>query len=432
MTHRGKTTFLVALLLLWVVSPVVESTASATDLSAPVLKSIPVAGSTAPVPTSIGLTSALSGILKRPAFGTSGVWVGDPATGATLFGANATKALMPASALKLLTAATALRILTPTKRIATRVVVEDRTVTLIGGGDVMLASTGPGPTLETLAKRVASQIQTGPITLHYDTSLFSGRTLGAGWSKSFPSAGIAAPVQALMIDQGRAKVGGNARVANPAEYAAQIFAKALRTQGIKIAAIKQAKASVSATEIARVESVPVQQLVNHMLTNSDNDLAEALAHLSGVVVSGTGSFASGAAAMQMTAKALGLPTAGMALFDASGLSRKDRVSAQALGEILMLAAQGSFGGIAPALAIAGFTGTLADRFTSAEQKPAAGFVRAKTGTLNDVVNLVGIVPDLEGRVLVFSVLTNGISSIQRTRASVDQIATKLRACGCAN
>ena len=122
----------------------------------------------------------------------------------------------------------------------------------------------------------------------------------------------------------------------------------------------------------------------------------------------------------------------MALFDASGLSRKDRVSAQALGEILMLAAQGSFGGIAPALAIAGFTGTLADRFTSARQKPAAGFVRAKTGTLNDVVNLVGIVPDLDGRVLVFSVLTNNISSIQRTRASVDQIATKLRACGCAN
>jgi D-alanyl-D-alanine carboxypeptidase/D-alanyl-D-alanine-endopeptidase (penicillin-binding protein 4) len=176
----------------------------------------------------------------------------------------------------------------------------------------------------------------------------------------------------------------------------------------------------------------VQQLVNHMLTDSDNDLAEALAHLSGVAVSGTGSFASGAAAMKATATELGLPTQGMALFDGSGLSNKDRVSAQALGKILMLAAQGSFGGIAPALAIAGFTGTLADRFSSAAQKPAAGFVRAKTGTLNDVVNLVGIVPDLDGRVLVFSVLTNGISSIERTRLSVDQIATKLRACGCAS
>ena len=396
------------------------------------MESIPVLGSTAPIPTSIGLTTALSGILNRPAFGTSGVWVGDPGTGATLFDANATTPLMPASALKLLTAATALRTLTPTKRIATRVVVEGATVTLIGGGDAMLASTGVGPTLETLASRVASQIQAVPVTLNYDTSLFRGRTLGPGWSQAFPAAGVAAPVQALMVDQGRAKVGGKARVQDPAAHAAQLFAKALRAKGIKIVAVAQAEASPTATEIARVESVPVQQLVHHMLTDSDNDLAEALAHLSGVVVKGTGSFASGAAAMQATAVALGLPTAGIALFDGSGLSNKDRVSAQALGKILMLAAQGSIGGIAPALAIAGFTGTLADRFTSVAQKSAAGFVRAKTGTLNGVVNLVGIVPDLDGRVLVFSVLTNGISSIERTRVSVDQIATKLRACGCAN
>ena len=432
MTHRTKTTFLLALLLLWSASPLVNSVARAADLPTPVLESIPVLGSTAPIPTSLGLTAALSKILNRPAFGTSGVWVGDPATGATLFDANATTALMPASTLKLLTAATALRILTPTKRIATRVVVEGATVTLIGGGDAMLASTGVGPTLETLATRVASQIQAGPVTLNYDTSLFSGRTLGPGWSKSFPASGVAAPVQALMVDQGRSKVGGKARVQDPAAHAAQLFAKVLRAKGIKIVAVAQAKASPTATEIARVESVPVQQLVHHMLTDSDNDLAEALAHLSGVVVKGTGSFSSGAAAMQATAVALGLPTTGMALFDGSGLSNKDRLSAQALGKILILAAQGSIGGIAPALAIAGFTGTLADRFTSVAQKSAAGFVRAKTGTLNGVVNLVGIVPDLDGRVLVFSVLTNGISSIERTRVSVDQIATKLRACGCAN
>lgn len=432
MTHRRKTTLLLAFLLLWSASPMAQSMATAADEPAPVLKSIPVMGSTAPIPTSAGLQSALSGILARPAFGTSGVWIGDPATGTTLFDSNATTALLPASALKLLTAATALRVLTPTKRIPTRVVVEGETLTLIGGGDAMLASTGVGPSLETLANRVASQIQAGPITLNYDTSLFSGRTLGAGWSRTFPAAGVAAPVQALMVDQGRARVGGNSRVSNPAAYAAQLFAKELRAQGIKVASVGQAKAPASATEIARVESVPVQQLVNHMLTDSDNDLAEALAHLSGVAVSGKGSFTSGAAAMEATAKALGLPTQGLALFDGSGLSNKDRVSAQALGGILMLAAQGSFGGIAPALAIAGFTGTLADRFTSASQKSAAGFVRAKTGTLNGVVNLVGIVPDLDGRVLVFSVLTNGISSIERTRLSVDQLATKLRACGCAS
>jgi D-alanyl-D-alanine carboxypeptidase/D-alanyl-D-alanine-endopeptidase (penicillin-binding protein 4) len=135
--------------------------------------------------------------------------------------------------------------------------------------------------------------------------------------------------------------------------------------------------------------------------------------------------------MTATAAQLGLPTQGIALYDGSGLSRRDRVAAQTIGSILMLSAQGSFAGIAPALAIAGFTGTLADRFTSARQADAAGFVRAKTGTLNDVVTLAGIVPDVDGRVLVFTVLANDVPSIAGARAIVDQLATRLRACGCA-
>ena len=160
------------------------------------------------------------------------------------------------------------------------------------------------------------------------------------------------------------------------------------------------------------------------------DLAEALAHLSGAKLFGAGSFKTGAQAMTATSADLGLPTQGMALSDGSGLSSLDRVAAQTLGSILMLSAQGSFGGIAPSLAIAGFTGTLADRFTAPRQSDAAGFVRAKTGTLSGVVTLAGIVPDVDGRVLVFAVMANDVPSIGGARAVVDQIATKLRACGC--
>ena len=430
MTHERKTALFLGFLLLWCASPVTQSLAFAGENSTSVLNPIPVAQSAAPIPTTAGLTSALRAVLKRPALGTFGAWVGDPATGTTLYESNGVSPLLPASTLKLLTAVTALKVLSPSRRIATRVVVDGSTLTLIGGGDAMLASSGPGASLATLATQVANQVQSTPVTLNYDTSLFSGRTLAAGWKKSFPAAGVAAPVQALMVDQGRSNPRGNSRVADPAKYAMQLFAKALRKNGVKVTIGAKVKAPTSATQIAKVESIPVQQLVNHMLTDSDNDLAESLAHLSGVAQSGTGTFATGAAAMKNAASELGIPIQGMKLFDGSGLSRKDRIAAQSIGKILVLAANGSFDGIAPALAVAGFTGTLSDRFLTGPQKIAAGFVRAKTGTLSSDVALAGIVPDISGRVLVFAILANEIPSIAKARIAVDQFAAKLRLCGC--
>jgi len=400
------------------------------DGAAPVLPTIPVQGSTAPIPTAFGLNEALGSLMNRPALGDSALWIGDPATNATLLASNATSALSPASTLKLLTAATALRQLGATTRLATRVVVDGSTLTLIGGGDATLPSRGRTVSLAALANKTSAQLPAGPLKLVYDISLFGGRTLGAGWSRSFPAAGVVAPVQALMVDQGRASPHGSTRVSDPARHAADAFADLLRAEGAQIASVSKGKASDQAREIARVESAPVQQLVHHMLTDSDNDLAESLAHLAGAKQTGVGSFASGAQAMTRMAAELGLPTEGIELSDGSGLSSRDRIAAQTLGGILMLAAQGSFSGLAPALAIAGFTGTLADRFTSGRQTAAAGYVRAKTGTLSDVATLAGMVPDVDGRVLVFAVMANDVPSLSRARAVIDQLATRLRACGC--
>ena len=430
MTHRVRRWLAMSLCLL-VCGFGIQSPALADQAAAPVLPVLAVQGSTAPVPTTAGLAAKLNPLLRKPALGTSAVWVADPASGATLLESKAQMALSPASTLKLLTAATALQTLGSATRIATRVVSDGSTLTIIGGGDATLPSQGQGASLTSLAQSTAKALGNSQMNLVYDISLFGGRTLGAGWSPSFPAAGVVAPVQALMMDQGRANPRGNSRVSDPAKYAAQAFARMLRAKGVKVGTVTKGIAPAGATEIARVESAPVQRLVHHMLTDSDNDLAESLAHLSGAKTSGVGTFASGAQAMTATAAQLGLPTQGIALYDGSGLSRRDRVAAQTIGSILMLSAQGSFAGIAPALAIAGFTGTLADRFTSARQADAAGFVRAKTGTLNDVVTLAGIVPDVDGRVLVFTVLANDVPSIAGARAIVDQLATRLRACGCA-
>jgi serine-type D-Ala-D-Ala carboxypeptidase/endopeptidase (penicillin-binding protein 4) len=57
-------------------------------------------------------------------------------------------------------------------------------------------------------------------------------------------------------------------------------------------------------------------------------------------------------------------------------------------------------------------------------------VRAKTGTLEGVNSLAGIVVDADGRLLVFALLSNGPSPSAEVRPALDAIAAALRSCGC--
>ncbi len=423
----------------------VGGTAHAADAPPPapapaVLAPIDPTASTAPAPTPAGVRAqigpALSGRLAA-----ASVLVVDPGTGTVLYARRADRPRIPASTTKILTAVAALSVLDPTERLPTSAYQDGRTVYLVGGGDPTLTRRGGGnPTaggrasLQTLARKVAAATDPGAqVDVVYDASAFRGPRLGPGWSAGFPAAGVVAPVSALVVDSGRVGPGASARVADPARQAGQVFAQMLRAAGLRVGAVRAGTRPAGAAEVATVRSPPVADIVQRMLTESDNDYAEALAHLVGGRLLDRPTFAGGAAATEQALAGLGFAMTDVRLVDGSGLSERDRIPATTLVAVLADVARGGHpqsGTVAAGLPVAGLTGTLADRFTTAATRPGRGFVHAKTGTLTGVVALAGIVQDADGRVLVFAVLDNAVTSIPAARDGVDVVASRLAQCGC--
>ena len=423
--------------LLALIAAILGGNPAAAQATDPVLVPTAIAGSTAPMPTSAALGAKLTPLLTSRSMGVSAAIVLDPATGEFLFDRGAQSPQVPASTTKLVTAAAALHVLGAQTRLATTVQSDGSTITLVGGGDATVV-TGTRPrsaaSLTDLAKQTAAALPAGSsVVVNYDDSLFSGPELAPGWSRGWPRAGVVAPVSALMTDEGRVSKGSLARAADPARAAAQQFTKLLKLNGATATLGTNATPLDGSEEIARVESPTVSTLVQQMLTDSNNDLAECLAHLVGLKSTGKATFKTGASATIEAVNELGISTVGMALVDGSGLSSRNRIAPYTLALLISSTAgdqADDLWPIAAGLPVAGLTGTLADRFAVKGMKQAIGYVRAKTGSLNDTVALAGSVRDRDGRVLVFAILANSIPSVAAARATVDKIANQLAKCGC--
>ncbi|MGW4912220.1 D-alanyl-D-alanine carboxypeptidase/D-alanyl-D-alanine endopeptidase [Streptomyces sp. NPDC004270] len=377
------------------------------------------------------VTDLLGPLLDASALGgTRTAVVVDVATGARLYGAGADTALTPASTTKIATAVAALSALGPDHRITTHVALEPgtREVVLVGGGDPTLTArknTDAWASLRTLATETARSLTARgikQITLSYDTTLYSGPDLHPiGVNDNL------ARVSPLMADEARTDgsvEGPVARVSDPAADAAQKFAGFLTEAGIKTSAPGTSKASSRADTLATVSSPPLSAIVERMLTNSDNDIAEALARQTALASGKVASFDGGAAAIDAQLTKLGLPMTGASFHDGSGLNRDDRLTANLLTALLVKAADADRPGLRPVLTglpVAGFTGTLSSRYADG----AAGVVRAKTGTLTGVNTLAGTVVDKDGRLLAFAFLAADTTSPAEAQAALDRTATAL-------
>ncbi|WP_406123716.1 D-alanyl-D-alanine carboxypeptidase/D-alanyl-D-alanine-endopeptidase [Streptomyces sp. NBC_00989] len=391
-------------------------------------------------PTGTALADVLSPLLDNSALGTRHTAaVVDVSTGKRLYGVGADDALTPASTTKIATAVAALSAMGADHRFTTRAALEPDTgeLVLVGGGDPTLTAHKDADgwaSLRTLADSTAAALKkhgTRAVTLSYDTTLYAGSELHPiGVNDNL------APVSALMADEGRtddSSSGQVKRVTDPAADAAEKFAGFLQDHGIKTTSPGPSKATGRAATLATVSSPPLSDIVERMLTNSDNDIAEALARQTAVATGKRADFGGGAAAIRAQLTKLQLPVRGAVFNDGSGLDRDDRLTADLLTALLVKAGDPTHPELRPVLTglpIAGFTGTLTTRYTDATG--AAGVVRAKTGTLTGVNTLAGTVVDKDGQLLAFAFLTSNTTNALEAQSALDHTATALAACGCSS
>lgn len=407
-----------------------------------------------------GLTARLSGTLGVPALGAHvTAVVASLSTGQVLFARGGSSPSAPASTAKLATAVAALHVLGPAARLSTRVVAGSgrSAIVLVGGGDPTLAAGRPPAadypqpaTLATLAARTARALRAGhrrTVRLGYDGSLYAGPLLAPSWPSSYVATGNVSPITSLEVDQGRLTAGGSPQDANdagnfrprsltPAADAARAFGSLLASHGIRVRGpVRPAAAPRAGVTIARVASPPLAQIVQWMLVESNNVIAENLARQVAIALGRPATFSGAAAAVTAADQRLGVR--GIQLLDGSGLSPDDRITPRALVQLITVAAQPADPGLRPVitgLPVAGFSGTLAPGGSvfGATGRTALGVVRAKTGNLTSVAALAGVAYARNGQLLAFAFMADHVpkNGLSQAGSAIDKLATELAGCGC--
>lgn len=418
--------------------------ATAVPVSAPAV--LTPAAPEGAAPTTAGVQKALAGVLADPSLGKHrGVYVYDVDRGKVVFSTGTAAPYTPASTLKLLTTVSALSALGPEHRFTTKVVSAGKgSIVLVGGGDPLLtAKPSDGyPARATLAALAASTAKAlkaqgvSSVTLGYDASLFTGPAGNARWESNYLPEGIAARTSALWVDEGRIARGMSKRSDSPAQAAAGVFAKLLVGNGIKVVGAGKPKVAPAGAEaLAKVASPTVGQIVEYVNLHSDNDGAEVLLRHVGLATKNGGSYVGGVAGLEETLTKLGLDVSKAQIYDGSGLTRANKVPLELLAGAVRVAASKDhpeLRHLLTGLPIAGFSGSLEERFGAGSAGAGTGMVRAKTGTLTGVHSLAGMVRTRSGTLLAFAVASDSVP-VPKTldaRAALDRAAAAVANCGC--
>jgi D-alanyl-D-alanine carboxypeptidase/D-alanyl-D-alanine-endopeptidase (penicillin-binding protein 4) len=346
-------------------------------------------------------------------------------SGRTLYAKNSATSLIPASNMKLLTATAVLDRLGGDFHYTTEVKASsgpgpDGAISgdlwLVGSGDPLLGTADFGavagyqrrPRLTTQFEALADRIVARGVhrvdgRIVGDDSRYDNQRYVPTWSPTYIRDSEVGPLSALTVNGGFVRWEPPIVAApDPAANAASVLTGLLRARGVTIAGDGvSGRAGDGATTVAAVDSPPLAQIVGVMLRESDNLVAELLVKELGARFGSGGTTGAGIEVIKAALGGLGLEATAFAAADGSGLDRSDRLSCDLLQAVL--AKSGGQGPIGRELPTAGRDGTLAKRFVGT---PAAGRVRAKTGSLRGVVSLSGWVTADDGRLVQFSLLAN--------------------------
>jgi D-alanyl-D-alanine carboxypeptidase/D-alanyl-D-alanine-endopeptidase (penicillin-binding protein 4) len=201
------------------------------------------------------------------------------------------------------------------------------------------------------------------------------------------------------------------RVANPDLFSAYLLADALRTRGVLLGGeLRVANKGLSWSqlpELVRRESADLVDTISDINTWSNNFMAEMLfRYLGRANGSSAGSWQRSCQTVTEIMLKLGIPQGQFRIVNGSGLYQATKASAGALTRLLLFMYSDPVRGppYMESLAVSGQGGTLSTRLAG---KRTGGKILAKTGTLDGITSLSGLVTTRHGRKLLFSVIING-------------------------
>ncbi|MBC7900093.1 MAG: D-alanyl-D-alanine carboxypeptidase/D-alanyl-D-alanine-endopeptidase [Saprospiraceae bacterium] len=242
------------------------------------------------------------------------------------------------------------------------------------------------------------------------------------------------------LPSGNAGFKGSITVSRPADLFVSLLKQRLELKGVTITGTYRTEKTRSPTplntgiEIAKLESPPLSLIAAKTMKPSQNMYTETLLWTLGeetrklsqtpVSTGQTDSSELGLAAVKSFLNEIGVAPDGIIQHDGSGLSRHNLITPGAVVRLYTyMGSQSRFSADwRNSLTIGGVDGTLANRFKGTA---AAGNIRGKTGTIDQVSALSGYVTTAAGEQLVLSIVVNGVNVPRERTSLIDEIVLNL-------
>lgn len=356
----------------------------------------------APAIPAADISRVFAQISSSPALAGPSMILIDRTTGEVVFQIDATSLRKPASVLKLLSTSAALEYMDPNYKYVTRV------------------AKGLGP---------RTLVISGDLDPWMTDSYFEAKKYHRAWLSYLVNRSVAdlkaeekSPLRSISISY------SGLYSKDVALLKHEFAVKAIKAKFTEIGASHVS--SVSGSEIAKITSPTVSEMVKFALTWSDNLLAERLARAASHAVGYPMNDAGVALTIKKLLTDLQVDQSGLYIHDGSGLSHQDRVTAKLIADLLLkIRGNAKFASLYEGLPVSGISGTLESRFINTAPQ-AVGLVHAKTGTLDGTVSLAGYVESGTHEYIFVAIadhIRKGDAAANQARNTLDRLLGKITA-----